>query len=653
MDFFESQDRARKQTRRLVLLYLVAVALIIVTVYIVVAFIFLDAVDQANETLVQRLWNMELFFSVAIITLIVIISGTLFRVLQLRGGGASVAEMMGARRVNPSTTDANERRLVNVIEEMSIASGIAVPDIFIMDEEDSINAFAAGYSTNDAAVAVTRGTLEILYRDELQGVIAHEFSHIFNGDMRLNIRLIGILNGILLLHLLGFMLLRGGIYGSMGRRRSSSNNKGGGAAAILALAIGLIVIGYIGMIFGRMIQSAVSRQREFLADAAAVQYTRNPQGLAGALTKISHAANGSKVKDAHAMELSHMFFASGFRSALDSLFATHPPIEKRLQAIDPNFKFKKQYKEEQSTSPQKSRQMAESSKGTKQEGSPLGQDFYSGSAASNHAFITPELLLGTIGVLSEQNLNRAATIIREIPDHMINAAHEPIDAEALIYYLLISNDQNIKTKQFEYLESKVDKPIVDKLRTFYKHVDSIRADWNLPLIDLSIPALRNLSLEQYSEFKANIHQLIHVDEKVTLFEFALDKVLFRHLDVHYFNHNEPEIRYHNLKPLATELSIILSALAHAGDKDSKKAFQAAWYTIEKVSPKLTLIDEDSLSFSKIDNSLDKLAESAGPVKKYFLHAALACITSDDQVAVEELELLRAIADTIDVPLPQF
>ncbi|MEX2403844.1 MAG: M48 family metalloprotease [Balneolales bacterium] len=242
MDFFESQENARKLTRRLVLLYLLAVVLIITTVYLVVSMIFLDPAARVGDTMVQRLWNAELFFTVAIATLIVIISGTLFRVIQLRGGGASVAEMMGGRKINPSTTDQNERRLVNVVEEMSIASGVAVPDIFVMDKEDSINAFAAGYSTNDAAVAVTRGTLEQLNRAELQGVIAHEFSHIFNGDMRLNVRLIGILNGILLLNLLGFMLLRGGIYGSMGRRRSRSNgDKGGGAAAILALAIGLIV----------------------------------------------------------------------------------------------------------------------------------------------------------------------------------------------------------------------------------------------------------------------------------------------------------------------------------------------------------------------------------------------------------------------------
>ncbi|MEX1121283.1 MAG: M48 family metallopeptidase, partial [Balneolales bacterium] len=411
MDFFESQENARKLTRRLVILYVLAVVLIIVTVYIVVSVIFLDPEARMGDSLVQRLWNAELFFTVSIATLIVISSGTLFRVIQLRGGGASVAEMMGGKKINPSTTDRNERQLVNVVEEMSIASGVAVPDIFVMDKEDSINAFAAGYTTNDAAVAVTRGTLEQLDRDELQGVIAHEFSHIFNGDMRLNVRLIGILNGILLLNLLGFMLLRGGIYGSMGRRRSrSGGDKGGGAAAILALAIGLIVIGYIGMLFGRMIQSAVSRQREYLADAAAVQYTRNPEGLAGALSKIRDAAKGAKMQDAHAMELSHMFFASGFRSALDSLFATHPPLEKRLQAIDPNYKRKVESERAKSKSGEKVRAMDEAQAGPKQAAASSSGGFFGDSAASDHTFIRPELLMGAIGAPSQQSMSRAKSI---------------------------------------------------------------------------------------------------------------------------------------------------------------------------------------------------------------------------------------------------
>ncbi|MEX2639421.1 MAG: M48 family metallopeptidase [Balneolales bacterium] len=652
MDFFESQERARKVTRQLVFLYLLAVVLIILTVYVVVSIIFLDPAARTGETALLRFWNAELFFSVAVITLMIIISGTLFRVLQLRGGGSSVAEMMGGRKVNHSTTDLNERRLVNVVEEMSIASGIGVPDIFVMDGEDSINAFAAGYSTNDAAVAVTRGTLEQLNRDELQGVIAHEFSHIFNGDMKLNIRLIGILNGILLINLLGFMLLRGGIYGSMGRRSRRSSEKGGGAAAILALAIGLIVIGYIGMLFGRIIQSAVSRQREYLADAAAVQYTRNPDGLSGALRKIRDAAHGSTIQDAHAMELSHMFFAPGFRSALDSVFATHPPIDKRLQAIDPNFIRRRQAEKSGSASGEKARAMAERASSAKQ-ASPSSGGALSGSATSSHAFISPEMLFGAIGIPGEHNRSRAAALVHEMPDELIHAAHNPLDAEALIYFMLLNDDLQVKNTQIEYLKSRTDKGVLEKLENLSVHAPGFKTEWHLPLTDLAVPALRTLSAEQYMKFKTNLRELIHADNKVSLFEYALEKVLLRHLEVNFKKHKEEKIIYHNLKPLTTELSVLLSALAHSSEKDAKVAFQAALKPIEQISPRLALIENDSLSFEKIDASLNRLAQSADPVKKYFLRAAVSCISSDDQIAVSELELLRAMADSIDVPLPVF
>lgn len=650
MDFFESQERARKLTRRLVLLYFLAVALIIITVYVVVSFIFLKPNPPVGESVIQRLWNGELFLTVTIVTLLVIISGTLFRVFQLRGGGSSVVEMMGGRQVNPSTTDLKERRLINVVEEMSIASGVSVPDIYILDNEESINAFAAGYTINDAAVAVTQGTLQRLDRDELQGVIAHEFSHIFNGDMRLNIRLIGILNGILLLHLLGLMLLRGGIYGSMGSRRSRSGDKGGGAAAILALAIGLIVIGYIGMLFGRMIQSAVSRQREYLADAAAVQYTRNPDGLAGALSKIQDSAANSKIKDAHAIELSHMFFATGYKSALDSLFSTHPPIEKRLNAINPYYVSKEKSKKQKSKSGKKARAMDEASVAQQNTASSSG-GILEGSAASNHAFIRPELLIGILGAPNEQSISRSRGIIQEIPDALHNAAHDLLEAQALVYFLLLNKELEVTSKQMNILKENSEEGVITLMSIFSKYADQMKAEWYLPLIDLSIPVLRKLSKEQYIRFKSNVQELIHADKKVSLFEFTLEKVLMRHLDINFKKHKEEKVKFHNIKPLGTELSILLSALAHASDKDSKKAFQSAVKVIEKVSPKLTLIDEDGISFDKIDKSLNKFAKSAGPVKKYFLQAAITCIFSNDQIAIEELELLRAIADTIDVPLP--
>ncbi|MFO7845867.1 MAG: M48 family metallopeptidase, partial [Balneolaceae bacterium] len=329
MDFFEAQDRAKQATWKLLGMYTAAVVLIILSIY-VVSLLLLGYAGGG----IPSPWQPGLFFFVTGVTLILIISGTLFRIAQLRKGGSAVAEMLGGRKLDSSTSNPAERQLINIVEEMSIASGIPVPEIYLLDNEENINAFAAGLSTDDAAVGVTRGCLEQLNRDELQGVIAHEFSHIFNGDMRLNIRLIGILNGILLLHIMGMILLRSTMF-SGGRRRSSNNDSGKAVVIMLVLGIALIIIGYIGMLFGRMIQAAVSRQREYLADAAAVQYTRNPDGIAGALEKIGRIKKGGEISDGHSMELSHLFFASSFSSALDRLFATHPPLDQRIEAIRP------------------------------------------------------------------------------------------------------------------------------------------------------------------------------------------------------------------------------------------------------------------------------------------------------------------------------
>src|SRR5487761_2174898 len=323
MNFFEQQDAARRHTMRLVVLFLLAVVAIVVAVNFVAA---LACVGIAANTATggARLNAPASFYAiVTLATLALIAGGSLAQIAGLAGGGAALARMMGARQIATQSGDPAERRLLDVVEEMAIASGIAVPQVFVMDDEQSINAFAAGYSPDQAAVVVTRGTLEHLNRDELQGVIGHEFSHVLNGDMRLNLRLMGVLGGILLLTTLGRMLAY-----------SSSRRDSKGAAFVL-LGFGLIVIGYIGVFFGRLIQASVSRQREFLADASSVQFTRNPDGIGGALAKIGQS--GSRVDHPRAAEANHLFFgeaiASDFADVFPDLMATHPPVGERLKRI--------------------------------------------------------------------------------------------------------------------------------------------------------------------------------------------------------------------------------------------------------------------------------------------------------------------------------
>ncbi|MEX0770388.1 MAG: M48 family metallopeptidase [Balneolaceae bacterium] len=646
MDFFEAQDRARRNTWKLVLLYAAAVILIITSVYLVTTVIFgYTAGIPPEATFLERVWHPWLLLSVSTIIVIIILSGTLFRVAQLRRGGAAVAEMLGGRKVEPSTNDFNEQQLINVVEEMSIASGIPVPDIYVLDREENINAFAAGFGTHDAAIGVTRGTLEQLNRDELQGVIAHEFSHIFNGDMRLNIRLIGILNGILLLHIMGLILMRSSMFAGM-RGGSSGKGKGSGnsAIAIIILGVSLLIIGYIGMIFGRMIQAAISRQREYLADAAAVQYTRNPVGLAGALRKIARMKDGGKIQDGHALEMSHLFFASSFNSALDRIFATHPPLEKRIQTIDPSHdpehekmkeRVQKRVAKDRITQPETAAE------------SPL-------PFASGHAALTPEVILAAIGSVDRGQLDRAGKILQDIPAGLREAAHEPFGAEALIYALLLSGSKSTEQKFPNWFREQTGEKLtghVEKL-TSQLQMQNGHREWFLPLAELALPSLRNMSADQYKEFRNNMEQLAQEDGIISYFEFALEKMVVRQLDSAFSNRKDPEVRHHHLKTLGKEFAILLSAMAHVCETDPEAAWKAGLRPVEKYLPDgIELLPEDECGLKQLGKTLDEIAASANPVKKYIITAIVYCITSDQQISIAERELLRAVSEAIDCPVP--
>ncbi|MEX0660736.1 MAG: M48 family metallopeptidase [Balneolaceae bacterium] len=636
MDFFQAQEKAKSKTWKLILLYVLAVFTLICAIYLVVLFIF-DY--QGGE--VNGIWNPVLFFTVSTFTILIILAGTIFRVMQLRKGGSAVAEMLGGRKLDPSTTDFKERQLRNVVEEMSIASGLPVPDIYILDNEPSINAFAAGYGPRDAAVGVTRGTLDQLNRDELQGVIAHEFSHIFNGDMRINIRLIGILNGILLLHLMGMILMRSSFFA--GRGRSSRNGKDGGAFAILALGLSLIIIGYIGMIFGRMIQAAVSRQREYLADAAAVQYTRNPDGLAGALRKIaSKAGSGSELEDGHAMELSHLFFANSYKSAMSSLLASHPPIEKRIMAIDPSH---------DALSAKESERVRKRMEKYRVEQPKSGGGPANDSGGFGELF-SPELILAAVGTLGQNDLTHVQKVMKELPEEISTAVHNPLEAEALIYALLLSGEKEVSVNQLATISNHSGEEVAQAVEKVQPNLKKVKPEWNLLIVDLAIPALKGLSEKQYKQFKHTIEELIQADDKITIFEFALEKVIFHNLDAQFNKQPESKIKYHNLKPLGSELSYLLSAMAHASDGETREAWDASLKSIEKIRPKeMELFEQEKCTFENIDKAIEAFAQSARPVQKYVLSATIHAVAADGVMSRKEIELLRAISISIDCPLP--
>lgn len=637
MDFFEAQDRAKQATWKLLGLYFAAVLLIILSVYIVALFIL----GYVGAPGIRQPWQPGLFFTVTTLTIILIVSGTLFRISQLRKGGSAVAEMLGGRKLDSSTRNPKESQLINIVEEMSIASGLPMPDIYLLDKEENINAFAAGFGTEDAAVGVTKGALDQFNRDEMQGVIAHEFSHIFNGDMRLNIRLIGILNGILLLHIMGMILIRSTFFAGGGRRRSSSGDNSSGQATIVIIFLGiaLIIIGYIGMLFGRMIQAAVSRQREYLADAAAVQYTRNPDGIAGALEKIGRVKKGAEIKDGHAMEFSHMFFANSFHTALDKLFATHPPLDKRIKAIQPS-RDPKQIKKKERIEERLNKGRMEQQKSSSA-GDPLSE-----------TLPIQEILLGAIGTMDNRGMSEASNILKEIPEELRQAAHEPFQAEALIYALLIVNSKGVVKDLSEWNRKFLSGELAKQISSLLPKLQDGKREWSLPLAEISIPALSQMSDSQYGLFRQNIKNIIEHDDEVSLFEFAIEKLIEHRLDNHFKQKKSEKIRHHHLKPLGNELSIVLSSLANTSDSDPKRDWQAGVDVLKNAAPDdLIYLSEDKYNFEDIDKALNELSSSANPVKRYLIKSMIHCVMADDKLTLDELELLRAMGEVIGVPIP--
>ncbi|MDE0839521.1 MAG: M48 family metallopeptidase, partial [Kiritimatiellae bacterium] len=451
MNFFQSQEHARRQTAQLVVYYALAVVLIIAGVYMAIALTFIGVSSQAQHATAEapRLWNGELALGVTIGTLLIVLMGSVFKVIQLGKGGAAVAESLGAREVNPSTTNKDERKLRNIVEEMSIASGVPMPRIFVMDNEDGINAFAAGFSIDQAVVAVTSGCIQQLTRDELQGVIAHEFSHILNGDMRLNIRLMGVLNGILIIGMLGYFVMRM----TLGGGRSSRSDKKGGAIPIAVMGLIIMAVGYIGVLFGKLIKAAVSRQREFLADASAVQFTRNPDGIANALKKIGGFDDGSRVQHAKAEQASHFFFANGVRQSFVGLFATHPPLEERIRRVDPAFDGELKANERDAAP------AASAHEGL--------SGFAGASATPERIAVSAEQVVDRIGTPTPEHVAYARRLLDELPASLVDAAHEDFGSRAVVYALLLDRRDAIQSAQLTALQASADADVfaeVERLR---------------------------------------------------------------------------------------------------------------------------------------------------------------------------------------------
>lgn len=645
MDFFSRQDLSRRNTRRLVAFFAMGVISTVVTVYFVVLLLFGFVEQKQNSGRYDApsqqggisLWNPEVFIWSAGATLLIIAGGSFAKVAELSRGGKVIATHLGGRLLNPNSIDPDELKLRNVVEEMALASGVPVPDVYIMDQENGINAFAAGFSTSDAVIGVTRGAIKHLTRDELQGVIAHEFSHILNGDMRLNLRLIGWIHGIICLALLGEVLVRS--------QRFSSRRKNGGGIIILGLA--LIVIGSIGAFFGKLIKCAVSRQREYLADAAAVQFTRNPNGIAGALKKIGGSVYGSKLQAPAAEEASHMFFCSG----LDSLMATHPPLLERIKLLDPQFdgKFPRLTNEEINVETKPKRPAPPPPPRIHNVRPPQLNDLLGG----NQAAFSAGHFTQAAGEPGMAQLNFAAALLAALPNDLQFAAHEPFSATALVYAMLLSEDPATQEAQLAGLASRVSPALYKEFMRLLPQILEQPDKAKLPLIELSLPALRQLSPAQYEDFKRNVKQLVAADNRIDLFEFALEKMLLRHLEPHFKPTPKRIVHYYSLRGLADDCAVLLSALAHAGHADAAER-EGAFRTGEQhlhLDVPLPFIALKDCTLDRLNTALNRLGQSAPQCKKTFLEAAAQTVAYDGEIHTREAELLRAIADTLDCPIP--
>jgi len=664
-DFFERQDAARASTRRLVVLFLLAVVGTVLAVYLAAVLILAWGGSDRGLTvsgILLHLWNPAVFLWAGGATVGLIGIGSLVKTASLRAGGSAVASLLGGREVDPATQDPRERRLLNVVEEMAIASGMPVPAVYVLGLEDGINAFAAGFDTGDAAVAVTRGTLEKLSRDELQGVIAHEFSHIAHGDMRLNVRLMGWVFGILLLGLAGRLILQSV------RFRGSSRKKGGGGA-ILLFALALLVIGYIGFFFTRLIKSAVSRQREFLADAAAVQYTRNPRGLAGALAKIADA--GSKLDHPRAEEASHLFFANGLQAQWLSWMATHPPLEERIRRLDPDgiYLGSRAAEEAVPTPPPAPEEAAPAALGLAgAEGKstepayvpelpvPGPAESVTDTAADSVAgsLADPEVWLARAGQPNPESLAVTAEVLRALPAPLYHAAHDTTRAQAVIYALLLDPDPEVRRRQQRRLDERAP-DVRREVAALAPEVVESPAATRLPLVDLTLPALRRLSRDSHQQFRETVRALAEEDGKTDLFELMLERVLLRHLDRHFEpdpTSNAP--RHRSLKGLGGACSTLLSALAHYGHAEAaraKEAFEAAAAELEGSGARLELRPDWEADLTAVGEALDELSGVAPKLGRQLVKGAIRAVLYDGEVTLEEAEMLRAVADGLGCPVP--
>ncbi len=641
MNFFEQQDHARRQTRILVLLFAFAVIAIVLAVNLVMAVLWI--LLQGQTWAGPHHYPHGFFFTNTCITVFLICGGTMIEIFNLRDGGDAVARMVGGRQVSLSTIDLQERRLLNIVEEMAVASGIACPRVYLLAKEESINAFAAGYNPNEAVVVLTQGALTRLTRDELQGVIAHEFSHILNGDMRLNLKLLGVTFGIEMVGDFGRQAMEFAWYSSDDIEANFKLT----VFRIIAFIFGIafFVIGYIGLFFGRVIKFAVSRQREYLADASAIQFTRNADGLGNALRKIAVLSDkgfsGAYIGHRNAEQLSHLFVSAVRPHLMAGFFATHPPLQERLRRI---YGREVEMPDEIRLSADEARTFAlpaEALPGIAYVASPLADIGADLRAATDAIAVTAAQAYGN-GTLAQ---------IRLCPE-IDRAVHDPATAPLLLYALLLDPAQDKSPQQqclIEHLPQQAAQVV--QLATALARLP---ANARLPLLDLMMPALRHLPVSERTAMLAQFERMVASDRRVSLNEFVLQTVLVRRLAARA--NRAVQIKYFAAMELRQECCLLFSLVAHIAAPLHKQSAQSLFMRAAASSPALSLSEKDlldisALSYGKVKIALDKANQLAPLANPALIKSMLAIAGDPAPLPLPLADLLRAMCAALEAPMP--
>lgn len=634
MNFFEHQDQARRQTRWLVFLFVLAVLAIVLAVdfALLIGFGFARTEGAPLFSSQGFAQNWQLLAGGSIATVAVIGLASLFKTAMLRSGGGQVARSLGGTLVDADARDPLRRRLRNVVEEIALASGVPVPEIYVLEQESGINAFAAGFSPADAAVAVTRGAMEKLSRSELQGVIAHEFSHIFNGDMRLNIRLMGALFGILILALIGRRVLHHSHY--MGRSRDNSG------AAILILALALTTIGYLGLFFGRWIKSAVSRQREFLADASSVQFTRDPDSIAGALKKIAIYSDGSYL-NAESEEIGHMLFGSGQKM---NLFATHPPLMERIRRVQPSFDERelaglaKDIKRQEKREAERQAKLAE-----QQESEPR---------RGGASVFDPAAMMQEIGNPQWEKLLVAAALAASIPVNIRDAARSAEWAPEVLFYTLLDGDDDVRENQLLAVAQSMGGDSEKRVRNLVVASGLPAPEQRLPIMEVALPSLKRHPPEIVQKVLKTANNLIRADGRVDVFEYLLARIVSQYLWEATNPHTTSVSGKRRLDAHLDDAARVLAVLARHGHERGEAAAGAYRAAMQ------ILVDDQEVPMpgtedwiNTLDAALSGLDKLRLADKEKLVRSLIEVVTHDGQLIPVELELLRAVCAMLHVPVP--